>query len=39
MFSDAVAFGSLGAVAVCIVIFVYLSVLVVKKMNSDQSDD
>jgi hypothetical protein len=37
--NDAVFWGSIGAVAFCVVIFVYLVVVVIKKMNTDHSED
>lgn len=39
MFDDAVALGSLGAVAICIIIIVYLGIVAAKKINSDHSED
>ena len=39
MFNDAVALGSLGAVAFCLVIVVYLGIIAAKKINNDHSED
>ncbi|MCU7938489.1 MAG: hypothetical protein KZQ64_02390 [gamma proteobacterium symbiont of Bathyaustriella thionipta] len=37
--NDAVFWGSIGAVAICIVIIVYLGFMAAKKINTDHSDD
>ncbi len=37
--NDAVMWGSIAAVGVCIVIFVYLAVIGIKKINTDHSED
>ena len=37
--TDAVFWGSMGAVGVCVVILVYLAVIAVKKINTDHSED
>jgi len=36
---DAVFYGSIGAVVICIVIFVYLAIMGIKKINTDHSED
>lgn len=36
---DAVFWGSIGAVVICIVIFVYIIIMGVKKINTDHSED
>ncbi len=37
--NDAVFWGSIAAVGICVVILVYLGILAVKKINTDHSDD
>ncbi len=37
--NDAVFYGSIAAVVICVVIFVYISIMAVKKINTDHSDD
>ncbi len=37
--NDAVFYGSIGAVVICVVIFVYIAILAIKKINTDHSDD
>ena len=37
--NDAVFWGSIVAVAICIVIFVYIGIMAVKKINTDHSED
>ncbi len=37
--NDAVFWGSIGAVVICIVIFVYIGIMAVKKINTDHSED
>jgi hypothetical protein len=37
--NDAVFFGSMGAVTICIVIFIYIGIVAIKKINTDHSDD
>ncbi len=37
--NDAVFLGSIGAVAICIVIIVYIGIMAVKKINTDHSED
>ena len=37
--NDAVFWGSIAAVTICVVILVYLGILAVKKINTDHSED
>jgi hypothetical protein len=37
--NDAVFWGSIGAVIICVVIFVYIGFMAVKKINTDHSED
>jgi hypothetical protein len=37
--NDAVLWGSIVAVAICIVIFVVISIVAIKKINTDHSED
>ncbi len=37
--NDAVFWGSIGAVAFCVVILIYLAIIAVKKINTDHSQD
>ncbi len=37
--NDAVFYGSMGAVAICVIIIVYLGIMAVKKINTDHSED
>jgi hypothetical protein len=37
--NDAVFLGSIAAVSVCILIFVYLAIMGIKKINTDHSED
>ncbi len=37
--NDAVFWGSLAAVSICVVIIVYLAILAVRKINTDHSED
>jgi len=37
--NDAVFYGSIISVVICVVIFVYIGIMAVKKINTDHSDD
>ncbi len=37
--NDAVLWGSIASVGVCIIIFVYLAIMGIKKINTDHSED
>ena len=37
--NDAVLYGSIAAVVICVVIFVYIGIMAVKKINTDHSED
>ena len=37
--NDSVFWGSIISVAICIVIFVYIGIMAVKKINTDHSED
>jgi putative Ca2+/H+ antiporter (TMEM165/GDT1 family) len=37
--NDAVMWGSIISVVICIVIFVYIGIMAVKKINTDHSED
>ncbi len=37
--NDAVFYGSIISVVICVIIFVYIGIMAVKKINTDHSDD